>query len=483
VKGLPIRLRLTLAFAVAVGVVLAATGLFVYLQQESALDRTVNQGLRARAADVTALAQQADSGLREGRGAAADSSGFAQVLTSAGRVVDATPGLPPRPLLQAHELAHLGSQGRFISYTLSRERVRLLAVRVHAQDSNRVVVVGTSLEPRLTALDDLRTELLIGGPIALILVSLGGYLLAAAALRPVDQMGEQAATISAANPGQRLRLPPADDELARLGRRLNDMLARLEAALERERGFVANASHELRTPLALLKTELELTLDEPASIDAYRAALRSAHDEADRLSQLAEDLLLIAQADAQTMPIRRSTITVADMLSAVAARYQRRAADTGRTITVDAPADLTLLADRFRLEQALANLIDNSLRYGSGPIRLAAAEDPQQVEIEVSDEGPGFPPEFLHRAFERFSRPDQARSRDGVGLGLAIVTAIMAAHSGSATASNRVGGGASVTLTLFRPHGADHRLSGVPSIPAMPSVASVTDNSSAISNL
>jgi two-component system, OmpR family, sensor kinase len=445
---LPIRLRLTLAFAVAVAVVLAATGLFVYSRQASALDRTISQGLRARAADVTALAQQADTGLREGRRPAADPAGFAQVLTSGGRVVDATPGLPARALLSLRELAGLRPQGRFVSDSLAREHVRLLAVPVHAQDRNRIVVVGTSLEPRLTALSDLRTELLIGGPIALFLVSLSGYLLAAAALRPVDRMGEQAATISAANPEQRLPLPAADDELARLGRRLNNMLGRLQAALERERSFVADASHELRTPLALLKTEIELTLDEPHSIDALQAALRSVGEETDRLSQLAEDLLLLAQADARTLPIRRSSIVVADMLTAVAARYQRRASDAGRAIDVDAPTGLAVLADRLRLEQALANLVDNALRHGAGAIRLTAAERSHRIEMHVIDEGDGFPPEFLDRAFERFSRPDQARSRGGAGLGLAIVTAIMDAHGGSATAANRGGGGAAVTLTL-----------------------------------
>jgi signal transduction histidine kinase len=226
------------------------------------------------------------------------------------------------------------------------------------------------------------------------------------------------------------------------------MLGRLQAALERERSFVADASHELRTPLALLKTEIELSLDEPQSIEALQAALRSAGEETDRLSQLAEDLLLLAQADGKALPIRRAEIVVADMLTAVATRYQRRASDAGRAIDVDAPARLVVLADRLRVEQALANLVDNALRHGAGTIRLTAAEASDRIEVRVRDEGNGFPAEFLDQAFERFSRPDQARSRGGAGLGLAIVTAIMDAHGGSATAANQAGGGAAVTLTL-----------------------------------
>jgi signal transduction histidine kinase len=319
---------------------------------------------------------------------------------------------------------------------------------VQAKGRKLVVVVGTSLETRLTALEDLVAQFVIGGPIALILASLAGYLLAAAALRPVERMGEQAATISAASPGRRLTLPPADDELARLGRRLNEMLARLEAALERERSFVADASHELRTPLALLKTEIELALDTPGSVPALEAVLRSAGEETDRLSQLAEDLLLLARADAGALPIRRTQFAVADLLDAVSTRFGRRIAGAGREIEVNAPDDLTILADRIRIEQALANLVDNALRHGAGTIRLEAAERGGRVELSVSDEGEGFTAGFVPHAFQRFSRSDHARSRGGAGLGLAIVAAIADAHGAAARATNRPGGGAQVTLAL-----------------------------------
>jgi signal transduction histidine kinase len=261
-------------------------------------------------------------------------------------------------------------------------------------------------------------------------------------------MSEQAATISASSPGRRLPVPAGEDELARLGRRLNEMLARLEAALERERHFVADAGHELRTPLALLKTEIELALDKPESAPALQAALRSAGEETDRLSRLAEDLLFLARADADALPIRRSRVELADVLAAVAARYQRRANDLERRIETDAPAQLTILADRLRLEQALANLVDNALRYGAGTVRLQAAERDGRLELHITDEGEGFPPDFLDRAFERFSRPDQSRSRAGAGLGLGIVATIANAHDGTATAANRPNGGAEVTLAL-----------------------------------
>ena len=324
--------------------------------------------------------------------------------------------------------------------------MRLLAVPVAAQDERLVVIVGASLEPRADALSDLEAQLFFGGPIALLLASIAGYVLAAAALRPVERMGERAATISAASPGRRLPVPRADDEISRLGGRLNDMLARLEAALERERALVSNASHELRTPLALLKTEIELALDEPESAPALAAALRSAGEETDRLAQLADDLLLLASVDSGELPLRRTLVPIAELLDAIATRFRRRAADAGRTIEVAAPRDLVALVDRRRLEQALANLVENGLRHGSGTVRLEAAEVRGGLVVHVTDQGRGFPPQFREVAFERFSRADGSRA--GAGLGLAIVAAIAHAHGGTATASNTPAGGADVALTV-----------------------------------
>ena len=443
---LPIRARLTLAFALAMAAVLAGTGLFLHVRLGSALDRTIDQGLRARAADVAALVEQADTGLREAGYLRGPDNGFAQVIAAQGTVVDATPGLASQPLLTGIQLERARRGERFVASEIGDEQVRLLALPVAAQDQRLVVVVGTSLEPRSETLAELAGQLLLGGPIALLLASLGGYVLAAAALRPVERMGERAATISAASPGRRLPVPRATDEISRLGGRLNDMLARLEAALERERALVSNASHELRTPLALLKTEIELALDEPDSAPVLAAALRSAGEETDRLAQLADDMLLLASIDAGKLPLRRTRVPVAELLDTIATRFRRRASDAGRTIHVASPPGLVALVDRRRFEQALANLVENSLRHGAGTVRIEASESPHALTVHVRDEGQGFPPEFLELAFERFSRADGSRA--GAGLGLAIVAAIAHAHGGGATVYNAPAGGADVALTF-----------------------------------
>jgi two-component system, OmpR family, sensor kinase len=446
---LPIRIRLTLAFALVMALVLAATGLFLYLRLASGLDRTIEQGLRTRAADIVALVRQSDSGLREGRSGGVD-SGLAQVIDARGRIVDASAGVTSRRVPTAAQLRLARVHASFFTRTIAGEPFRVLAQPVNAQGKRLVVVVGTSLEPRAETLLDLRRQLLVGGPIALVLASLAGYVLAAAALRPVERMSERAATISVASPGRRLPVPRADDEIARLGRRLNEMLARLEGALDRERALVSNASHELRTPLSLMKTEIELALAEPESAHALAAALRSAAEETDRLAQLTDDLLLLARVDSGELPLRRTDFAAGELLDTIATRYHRRVLDAGRTIEVVSPRDLVVRGDRRRLEQSLANLVENSLRHGAGTVRLEAAEQDGVLEFRVGDNGTGFPLEFVPHAFERFSRANGSRETAGVGLGLAIVAAIAHAHGGTATAANHSAGGAEVTLRLPR---------------------------------
>ena len=233
-----------------------------------------------------------------------------------------------------------------------------------------------------------------------------------------------------------------------LGETLNEMLARLEAALDRERDFVADAGHELRTPLALLRTELELALRHGESKAELREAVRWSSQEADRLARLAEDLLLIARSDRGKLQLRLETLDAAELLAAVITRFEWPAQEAGRPLQNEAEPGVRIFGDRLRLEQALANLVDNALRHGGGRVRLGAIASDGSVELHVRDEGPGFPPQFLERAFERFTRPDAGRSGAGSGLGLSIVQAIAQAHGGSAHAANASASGADVWLVL-----------------------------------
>lgn len=453
--ALPIRTRLTLAFAIAMAVVLTAMGVSVYLGVASALDETINSGLRARADDVAALVAQSDSGLRESPSSQLTESGqsLAQVLTLSGNVVDATPNLTDVPLLAPVELTRAAAG----PITLERSsvngtegRIRLLATAVTAQDQTLIVVVGASLEARTEALSGLLRGLAIGGPLALIAAALLAYALASAALRPVESMRKEAEAISVLEPGRRLPLSSARDEVGKLGVTLNAMLARMESGLATERAFVSDASHELRTPLALLKAELDLALTGERSAEELRVAVRSAAEETDRLVQLSEDLLVLARAGQGRLPVRRETVQAVEILEGVKERFDRRAHDAGLSLEVSVPAGLTLEGDRLRLEQAIANLVENALRYGGSPVLLSARDYGERVELHVLDRGPGFNRAFLPRAFERFSRAEEFRSTGGSGLGLPIVEIIARAHGGTAHIANRDGGGADVWVSLPR---------------------------------
>jgi signal transduction histidine kinase len=228
------------------------------------------------------------------------------------------------------------------------------------------------------------------------------------------------------------------------------MLARLESALDRERDFVADAGHELRTPLSLLRTELELALRHGETREEFREALRVSSEEVDRLAQLADDLLLIASSDRGKLELRIEPLDTAELFDSVVNRFQWRAEETGRSVGHEAKTGLLVRGDRLRLEQALSNVVDNALRHGEGDVKLAAAAVDGVVELHVTDEGGGFPPSFLERAFERFSRSRDRPEGTGTGLGLAIVRAIAEAHLGRAQAANAPGGGADVWLEVPR---------------------------------
>jgi two-component system, OmpR family, sensor kinase len=446
---LPIRVRLTLAFSAVMAVVLCATGVFVYLRLGSELNHTLNDGLRAQADRLTALVRQSDSTLGSGPQLSDRDDSFAQVLDAEGDIVDASPQTGRRPLLNRSEVARANRGTIFIDRDRqpgADEPVRLLATPITVEGKRLLVVAGASNE-RDEALDKLLTQLLFGGPVALLLASLAGYALAAAALRPVESMRSQAASISVSRPGQRLTVPKPQDEISRLGKTLNAMLDRLEAAIARERRFVADASHELRTPLSLMKAELELAVRRPRSTDELTHALQSAAEETERLVQLAESLLVLARADQGQLPVRLGPHRVDEILGDVARRFSARAEQRGRLIQHDAPEELEITADRLHVERALGNLVDNALRHGDGDVRLFASHVNGRVELHVTDQGRGFPPAYLDRAFERFSSADEAHSA-GSGLGLAIVDVIARAHGGLAGAANRDGAGADVWLSL-----------------------------------
>jgi heavy metal sensor kinase len=450
---LSIRLRVALASAAAMAALLVAAGWFFHARLSNDLWAALDQSLRQRSQDLAVVVRDTPAAIElDPQGLVERGESFAQVYDRAGTLIASSPSLRGQALLTPAQRHLAGAEVVFLDRTTVPgldEPARLMASPVSDRGETLVLVVGATKGNVVETLASLRHVVVGFGPLALLAAFAGGYLLAAAALRPVETMRRRAAAIPAGTPSQRLPDKSAR-ELGRLAATLNDMLARLEAALARERAFVADASHELRTPLALLRTELEIALRHPRSAAELRAAIQSAAEEAQRLTDLAEDLLLIATLEQGHAPLRLATVSAADLLTRMVDRFGSELAREGRELVVDADGVACVTADPQRLERALVNLLDNAVRYGGGTVELVALNVATTVELHVRDDGPGVPTDFLPRAFERFSRPDTGRGGRGTGLGLAIVRSIAQAHGGTAHAANRDSGGADVWLSLPR---------------------------------
>lgn len=449
---IPIRVRLTIAFAATMTLLLVAGGIATYLAVRSQLDETIETSMTERFGTVASLALEPGSQLPEQQ--LDPEEGFAQILSPGGEVLDRSGG-PTESPLDAAMLAAAGE--RRIGFDREVPGVeataRVMAGPAEPGAPGPIVVVGQSLGDRDETLSGLAGTLAIGGAVGILVASLLGYLLAGSGLRPVEAMRRQAASISLEHDGgsgkERLPLPPSRDEIRRLGVTLNEMLDRLEASFERERRFVADASHQLRTPIAVLKAEIEAALRIGGAPPEMEASLAAALEECDELAQLAEDLLLIARAGESGIALDRTPVALDQLLGRVRERFEQRATLGGRRLLVEAGGEASVPLDPQRVGQALGNLVDNALRYGAGTVTLGARAGHEAVVLFVRDEGSGFPPELRGKEFERFSRGSVAQRTDGSGLGLAIVAAIAEAHGGEAVVEPA--GPTEVRVVLPRP--------------------------------
>lgn len=429
---LSLRLRLTLVFSASMFVLLSGVGTLVYLRTKSNLDDAISADLRARTQDLAGLVRLAGGpGAGRQRLDRLPDPSF-QVLTATGTVLGGSLQAGDRSILPAAELRRASEATILVE---QQERRRLLA-RPLPGHRGIVIVVWASLLERERTLETLAGALLIGGPVALVLASIAGYLLATGAVRPLDSMRAHAARMSSHDDPTRLPLPATRDEVYRLGDTLNSMLDRLHEGVARERQFVDDASHELRTPLALMRTELDLALeaDSPTTPDEHRAVLVELSEEVDRLTQLTDGLLMLARADKGVVALHATEVEVAAVVGRVLRRFDLRLRRAAREVTVTVPVDLRARVDPLRLEQALTNLVDNALRHGRGAIVIRAERTEDGVEVRVSNDGPPLSGEFLARAFDRFSR--EGETGEGFGLGLAIVQSVARSHGGDAHIAN-----------------------------------------------
>jgi signal transduction histidine kinase len=483
-RGLRARVTLTAAFALIVAFTVADLLLFNALRVS--LTRSVDDSARSGAVEVQALINA--SRLPNPVPVPADIT--IQVLDSTGTIRNTSSEsdwlVPIVPLAQARALAKGG--GAELVRGAPLDMPALLRVVVVPAKGGQLVIAAVPFSEASGSLNVVARALAIFTPILFLAFTGAIWLVTGSTLRPIGALRRGAARVTATGVPSDLPVPEARDEVRSLALTLNDMLARLAEAQQRQRGLVSDTAHELRSPIASIRTQLEVALDFPATQD-WETTARDVHADVLRLARLAEDLLLLARLDeqagqaapgggradlavtgsaygAQPGPQHGLPVDLAELSRSVVGRY----ADARVLVTVaaaEAPgpgggeanagkpgaggasagaggpdddepcAGVTVDGDWARLDRLLVNLVDNAVRYAKSAVVVSVSRDGAWAEMAVTDDGPGIPAADRERAFDRFARLDDARSRDGdeaggAGLGLAIVRATAQAYGGTA---------------------------------------------------
>ena len=428
-----LRARVTLASTAGLAVALAAGAVLLTTSLAVSLDRGLDNQARQGAREVAALANA--NRLPSNGVTFVPGTVTVQVLNAQGQIVTVSPDadrlvplLPPAVAASnAREQRAVFMDGR--PYGLP-ERIRVVAVRTQAGGT---VITAVSAEQVTASLASLARALLIGTPLLLILLAGTSWLIVGSTLRPIAELRRGAEEVTRTGQPRDLPVPEARDEVRSLAVTLNDMLGRLGAAQERQRGLVSDTAHELRSPIASIRAQLEVALDHPDSQDWEQTAADVLTDTL-RLARLAEDLLVLARLDERDRPgSPRRDVDLGELAAEEVSRY----ADARVPVQLTAGLAAPVTGDPDGLRRMLGNLIDNAVRYAQSRVTVSVAVDGRCVRLTVADDGPGIAPADRERAFGRFTRLDPGRSRDddsagGAGLGLAIVRAMAQAHGGSA---------------------------------------------------
>jgi len=358
-----------------------------------------------------------------------------QVLGASGRIVAVSPTADRLvPLLPPAQAAAAARSGRAILMDGRPLGIPYL-MRVVAVPANggEIVLSAAAYTQVRDTMTTLTRALLVGTPLLLLLLAGATWLVVGSTLRPISALRRGAQVITATGVTRELPVPEARDEVRGLAITLNDMLTRLDAAQQRQRRLVSDTAHELRSPIASIRAQLEVALDHPEQQDWPQTAQDVLADTL-RLASLAEDLLVLARLDEHQ--VRPAAGKPVDLAALVTAEAERSAG--GRVpVTARTAGPCVVTGEAEGLRRLLRNLIDNAMRYAKSGVEVAARREDEEVVLTVSDDGPGIPAADRERAFDRFVRLDDARSRDetqtgGAGLGLAIVRAIARTHGGSA---------------------------------------------------
>jgi signal transduction histidine kinase len=437
--------RLTAAATAVIAVSMFGLSALLVLHLRSSLIAGIDDAARQRAQDVAAAlsagAQRPLLSSEEGEAAI-------QVVAADGSVIASSANIEEEPRLftfpggggssdagarTVHGLP-LGENGSY----------RAVGIATVGPDRRSTVYVALPTAAAQNSVAKLTGALTLGLPLVILLLGGVGWLLVGRALQPVEALRRQAAELTATGVQRRLDVPEARDELARLAVTLNDMLARLEHSTNRQRQFVADAAHELRSPIAALRAQLDVAMRHPGQTD-WSARLPELVADTGRLSRLVDDLLRLARLDAEPR-LGRQLVDLDELVFTEVRRGRNR---TGLAIDASAVSAARLTGDQDALARVVQNLLDNAIKHARSLVQMSLGTTAGTATLVVADDGPGVPEPDRQRIFERFTRLDDARSRDagGFGLGLAIVRDVVESHGGKVRVDDN-NPGARFTVTL-----------------------------------
>jgi len=433
-----VRVRITLFATVAVALALTAAGVALVVLQERALTDNVDATVRLRADDVAALL--ASGNAPDVVTVGDDEVAGVQVLDADGVVVAASRALTGQPPISSLRPApgSTASEDRD-DLPIDDQGFRVIARTVETPSGRFTLLVAGSLEDVAESGEALTGLLQAGIPIVVVIVALGTWLLVGRALAPVEAIRREVAGIGGDDLARRVPEPAAGDEVGMLARTMNGMLARLQAARERQDQFVADAAHELRSPLASMRLQVEVDLPPTGTREELAREIV-------RMQRLVNDLLVLAREDGAGEAATAMLVDLDDVVLGEARRA--RAGAGGVSIDTSSVSAAAVRGDAETLRRAVRNLLENAVRHARSAVRLELSEADGEVTLAVSDDGPGIPVEDHERVFERFARTDAARSGDGTGLGLAITRSIVEAHGGRVWVEAAHEGGARFVMRL-----------------------------------
>jgi len=425
IRPVSVRFRLTLWYSLVLALIVVIFSVSIYFFVKGRLFRQMDHQLRRDLAALTEVVTKEPDEAREVQ--PEDSPSLFQVVRGTSLYYQS-------PSYQKSGLPMITKPGRDRYQTLTARSGRSFRLMTGTSANGFVLTVAENEGPVWGTMEHLLVILVSALPLALILATLGGYLLAGRLLHPVAAMSDQANKITAENLSERLPVQNPEDEFGQLALVFNRTLSRLQSAFERLQRFTADASHELRTPLTAIQSVGEVALREDLEAGEYRDRIGSMLEETARLTRLVESLLLLTRADSGHMSFELKDSDLTRVVEKVIEDFRVMAEEKNQQLVTDIQKGLRASIDADTLRQALVNILDNALKYtpSQGTIAVKLKENPDGFIVEVTDSGPGIAREHQEKVFDRFYRVEKDRTQDvgGAGLGLAIAQWAVEANGG-----------------------------------------------------